>query len=76
MKGNVEDILQNNLFHVLIDKKQQNYEIQEVEMIIKKRNLEHTKSLTLMKYVFFFATLITTFLYYKSVIILYKYIIF
>ena len=70
MKGDVQDIMQNNLFHVFVDHSQNNYEVQELEIILKKRNIEHTKSLTFMKYVFVFATLLATVLYYKSVRIL------
>lgn len=72
MKGDVEDIMQNNLFHVVIDKTQQNYEVQDVEIILKKRNIEHTKSLTLLKYVFVFCTSIATVFYYKSVSYIFK----
>eukprot|EP00347_Sterkiella_histriomuscorum_P006317 403353220 len=67
LKGDVQDIMQNNLFHVFVDHSQHNFEVQELEIILKKRNIEHTKSLTFMKYVFVFATLLATILYYKSI---------
>jgi hypothetical protein len=51
----------------VLEKQQLNYELSEVEVELKRRNVDHTKSLGLMKYIFVFCTLAALIIYYKAV---------
>ena len=67
IKGEVADVMQNNMIHIMLDRNQLNYELSDVEVELKRRNVDHSKSLGIMKYIFVFCTLAALIAYYKSV---------
>jgi len=67
LKGDVEDYFKFNGFNIRIEKSQIDYTIKGVEFNLKQRNVDHSYCLSILKYMFLAATVISILLYYKSV---------
>ena len=52
---------------MLMEQSQANYQIKDIDLYMKQRNLDHMNCLSMLKYVFIFMTTITLYKYYKSV---------
>ena len=61
-------MLFNNLaIHIVMEENQRQLHINEINFDLRKRNVQHTKSLNMMKYAFILATLVVLYRYWKSV---------
>ncbi|CDW75735.1 UNKNOWN [Stylonychia lemnae] len=66
-QGDYDEIMQNNFIYVNTNANQEIYQVQEITFFLKMRNLDHTKSLTQMKYFFVIVGLFTLFYYYRAI---------
>jgi hypothetical protein len=68
IKGDIENYMIYNGFAIQVEKQQKDFSIRNIEFNLKKRNIDHTFSLSVLKYFFLSASILATVLYYRIVI--------
>ena len=67
MQRDTTKLLKSNGFIVQTETKYEGFSVKSVELSVKKRNVNHSFYLGILKYVFVAATVLTLFLYFRIV---------